>query len=426
MARGRWGVGFALAQDALVTASNPALLLMLGNRLDLGVDWIQPKRDATIVGNQFGVGTPLVTLVPVLSADAQYDGNGRRNFFLPDIGVVRRLSPNLRFGFAIFGNGGLNTDYAVNPYGAFQLQGEKTGAGVDLQQVFVAPSLSLRLNCYFAVGISPNLVYQRVKVFGLQAFATKGINVPGTALNVPGVVGPYSEDPDHVTNQGYDGSFGYGFRVGAVFSPFPGFTAGLGGQPKIHMQRFSKYAGLFPGHGVFDVPTNYGAGLAWSWHERLTLAADVQRILYHRVAAFHEGIQPLIDGVKLGADGGPGFGWRNVTAYKFGAALKVTEHLALRAGYCVNRQPVPDDQTLFAILAPAVIRKHYSAGALIDLGDGYELSAYYFYAGDRLRGQNSIPPNRLSNPLPPASFGGGEATVRGGAQAFGLALAIHY
>lgn len=186
---GDGGVGFALAQDALVTASNPALLLMLGNRLDVGVDWIQPKRDATIVGNQF-VGTPLVTLVPVLSADAQYDGNGRRNFFLPEIGVVRRLSPNLRFGFAIFGNGGLNTDYAVNPYGAFQLQGEKTGAGVDLQQVFVAPSLSLRLNCYFAVGISPNLVYQRVKVFGLRAFATKGINVPGTALNVPGWSAP--------------------------------------------------------------------------------------------------------------------------------------------------------------------------------------------------------------------------------------------
>src|SRR3569623_922404 len=107
------GVGYALPQDALAPASNPAGLPLVGDRLDVGLDWFTPRRGATLYGNQ-------------------------------------SIAPQLNSGSVLGG---------------------------------------------------------------------------GSGLTGPDAIG---------------GSY----------------------QPKIHMRRFTKYAGLFAGHGVFDVPENYGGGIA--------------------------------------------------------------------------------------------------------------------------------------------------------------------
>ena len=421
------GVGFALGQDSIAPATNPALIPMLPDRVDIGLAVFHPRRYSEIVDNHFGVGTPFATLVPVLSADGAYDGNARAFFYLPETGVIRHLSPRLTGGLALYGNGGLDTDYAQNPFAAFQLQGTVTHAGVDLQQLFLTGSLAWQVGDHMAIGIAPTVVFQRAKLFGLQAFATHGIEIPATGIAVPGVIGPYSVDPDHVTDHGYDNSWGLGYRLGFAASPLPGFTLGFGGAPRIHMQRFRKYAGLLAGHGVFDVPTNFGAGLAYGWHDRVTVSVDIQRILFHSVASVGDGIEPFEAGIKLGADGGPGFGWSNVTAYKFGGAVRVVPGLALRFGYGYCHQPIPQSQTLFNILAPGIVTKHYTVGFLADLGHGREISGYTMLAPNgHVYGNNSIAPNHLADPLPPASLGGGEANLHGDETAIGLSLAMRY
>jgi long-chain fatty acid transport protein len=142
------------------------------------------------------------------------------------------------------------------------------------------------------------------------------------------------------------------------------------------------------------------------------------------VESVGDSLQPFVNGVKLGADGGPGFGWRNMTVYKFGAGWRPFDPLLLMAGYSYGRQPVPQDQTLFNILAPGVISRHYTAGAQYSLGHGYELTLAYMRAPEnRVYGHDSIPDNGL---LPPGSFGGGEANVRLKEQAIGLALGVGF
>jgi long-chain fatty acid transport protein len=93
---GEGGVGIALAQDSLAAASNPAGTALVGNRIDLGLDWFIPRRSAEIVGNAFG-------------ADETYSGDGKKNFFIPSIGYAQQLSDTLAAGVAIYGNGGLDT-----------------------------------------------------------------------------------------------------------------------------------------------------------------------------------------------------------------------------------------------------------------------------------------------------------------------------
>ena len=43
------GVGYALPQDSLVVASNPAGLTLVGDRYDIGVDWFIPRRSSSMV-----------------------------------------------------------------------------------------------------------------------------------------------------------------------------------------------------------------------------------------------------------------------------------------------------------------------------------------------------------------------------------------
>ncbi|MBL8451234.1 MAG: long-chain fatty acid transporter, partial [Zoogloea sp.] len=122
-AQGVAGVSIALPQDGLAAAANPAGTALVGDRLDLGVSLFRPDRGASIHGNAYG-------------ADGDYSANQTRNFVIPEAGYVRRVAPDLAWGVAVYGNGGMNTDYGRNPFAAY---GGSGSAGVDLSQLFVTP-----------------------------------------------------------------------------------------------------------------------------------------------------------------------------------------------------------------------------------------------------------------------------------------------
>jgi long-chain fatty acid transport protein len=58
-----------------------------------------------------------------------------------------------------------------------------------------------------------------------------------------------------------------------------------------------------------------------------------------------------------------GFGWRNQKVYKFGIEHKYNKSFTMRAGYNYGRSPIPEDQVLFNMLAPATSDRHYTLGA---------------------------------------------------------------
>lgn len=367
------GVGIALPQDGLAAATNPAGTGLVGNRLDVGLTWFAPKRGAEIQGNAFG-------------ADQSYSGDGTKNFFIPEIGYTRQLNDRAAVGIAVYGNGGLNTEYSDNPFQRFGASGT---AGVDLVQLFISPSASYRVAEKHTLGIALNVAYQRFEAKGLGPFTA------------------FSSAPNNFTNQGTDDAFGFGVRVGWIGEITPELTLGATWASKTKSQKFDKYKGLFADGGSFDIPSNYGVGAAYRLTPALVISGDVKRIEYSGVDAVGNGLANLLAGNAFGSTNGPGFGWRDITIFKIGAAYDVTERFTVRGGFSHGTQPIPASETFLNILAPGVIRDHLSLGGTWKVGSSGELSVAYTHGfKETVNGSGSIPPG-----FPPAGFGGGEANI---------------
>ena len=369
------GASIALPLDSIAAANNPAGMVMVGDRADIGLIWFKPNRHAEITGNNCapsgcGGGT----------LDGTYDGNGRSNFFIPSFGYNKMINADTSLGVSVFGNGGMNTQYNKNPFAAF---GSSGPAGINLSQLFIAPTWAMKLNPTNSVGVSLNLAYQMFSATGLQAFDNAG----------------FSSNPGSVTNNGTDTSTGYGVRLGWTGEVTPVVTLGVTYQSKTKMGKFSKYSGLFAGQGGFDIPSNYGVGIAVKAMPDTTVAFDVERINYADVPSVgtpFTSVPPSLPGgtgTFLGASNGPGFGWQNITAYKLGVSHAFSSAFTLRAGYDHSDQPIPNSQTLLNILAPGIVQNHLSLGGTWKLADKSEVTVAYVHAFQKtVNGSGSIPP----------------------------------
>ena len=382
---GMGGVGIALPQDGLAAATNPAGTAFVGDRVDLGLTWFMPNRSAEITGS----------MAPVANGD--YDGNDKRNFFIPELGYVKQFSPQLSGGVAIYGNGGMNTDYATNPFAAL---GGTGNAGVDLSQLFISPSLAYKVAPDHSIGIAVNIAYQRFKAYGIP----------------PAFQACFSESPTNMSDNGYDSSWGWGGRIGYTGKITPELTIGATYATKTYMGSFDKYQGLFAEQGSFDIPANWGLGVAWKAIPALTLAFDYQRIQYSGVKSIANPIARSYPnsngpGNPFGSSNGPGFGWDDVNVYKLGAAYEIGDW-TLRGGYTYVTQPIPQSQTFLNILAPGVVQNHLSLGATWATSKTGELSFNYIHAFENtVNGSGSIP----------TAFGGGEANLTMYQNSFGVA-----
>lgn len=367
------GAGIALPLDSLAAANNPAGMVMVGDRTDVELTLFKPNRSAQISGNTlpsppFQAGTNL---------NGVYDGNGRSNFFIPGFGYNRMISADTSLGVSVYGNGGMNTQYNTNPFASMGGQGS---AGINLEQLFIAPTWSKKIDANNSVGVSLNLAYQMFSATGLQPFQAG-----------------FSSAPTAVTNNGTDTSTGYGLRVGWTGKVTPDVTLGATYQTKTKMGSFSKYSGLFAGQGNFDIPSNYGVGVAVKAAPAMTLAFDVERINYSgvpSVGATFTSVPPAFGGTgsQLGASNGPGFGWQDMTVFKLGISYVYDSSLTLRGGLNHNDQQIASNQTLLNTLAPGVVQNHLSLGATWKLADKSEVTVAYIHAfAQTVTGVNSIP-----------------------------------
>lgn len=362
------GVGIALPQDALAAATNPAGTALVGNRYDFGLTVFAPNRGADIVGNGAGL-------------NGSYSGDDTKAFLIPDFGYTRRISPQLALGLALYGNGGMNTDYGQNPFANFGATGP---AGINLEQLFISPSVAYKANDTHSFGAALNLAYQRFEAKGISPFAGA------------------SSFPAHVSDQGVESSTGVGVRLGWIGQVTPQLRLGATWSSRI-TGKFDSYRGLFADGGGFDVPENYGFGLAYEATPDWTLAADVQTIRYSQVQSVGNSVARLLTGTPLGAANGPGFGWKDVSVLKLGVSHPLRPNLTLRGGVSVASQPVPEAETFFNVLAPGVITKHLTLGATWATTGGGEVTGFLAHGlGETVNGTNAIP----------AGFGGGNTNVR--------------
>ena len=405
--QGAGGVGIALQADSLAQAANPANLTQMGMRADVGFSLFNPER-MSATGNATGIvssdadsdGTQDVSGAPSVGGFgfSQMSQSGNRLYLMPDMAFSMPLSEQLTVGVAMVGNGGMNTTYKKNIFGSgapkiysglAKWGGTRDLVGVDLMQILLPVSVGYKASENHNFGASLNLAGQRFKANGLGRFVQFGI----------------SSDPANLTNNGYDYSYGAGMRLGWL-GKFADDMISVGAtwSSKTYMTKFDKYRGLFAEQGDFDIPENYGIGIAIKPTKSFTTAVDVVRIKYSDVASVGNagpgvyggsGVDEdvLINQIAvaggasthpqaLGMDNGMGFGWKDMTVYKLGLIYDATDRLTLRTGYNYGKMPIRLDQAVFSALAPATVEKHYSVGFTYQMkGElDWEISGTYMYA----------------------------------------------
>lgn len=375
---GMGGAAIAVAQEPFGGAVNPGAMSFLGNEWQFGVAWFSPHRNASRTG----------------SGAANIDGNvdsGSNNFFIPEVAVNWKYSPNLALGVTVYGNGGMNTDY---PGGQIPVQSacgqfrQGQGApynllcgsgnlGVDLSQLMIAPYASWQFVKGQSVGIAPIIAYQRFKAEGLQAFDNPG----------------FSSSPGKVTNNGYDDSWGVGVRVGYMGQFTEQFAVGAAYASKISMGNFDKYKGLFAQDGGFDIPSSFTVGAAFRPTNQWLIALDYERIFYDDVPSVNNPSNvigycppppqgPGQRGYCLGAGNGAGFGWQNIDVWKIGVQYTMNDQWAFRAGYNHSDNPIRPEDVTINILAPGVVKDQYTLGATYRIDKLSEITGAFMYAAN--------------------------------------------
>ncbi|KDB02370.1 membrane protein involved in aromatic hydrocarbon degradation [Defluviimonas sp. 20V17] len=331
VARAQGGAGVAApGANAMASAINPAAVAGLGREFSLGLEAFAPSRGYD------GNGTLFVAPGSVRS--------GYNVFAIPNFAYNLPLANGAVLNIAAYANGGANTLYpdVANPN-----CGGATGvfcngkAGGDLSQLFLSFTYAKK-DGNISWGISPTIVGQRFKAYGVGSFAA------------------LSSNSGALSGNGYDYSLGFGLRAGLQIDVTPQLSFGLSGQTKMKMSKFKKYAGLFAGGGSFDVPAAATIGMAYKARPDLTLLADFERIFYSGVPAL---ANPYPNGAnQLGSANGPGFGWTDVNVLKLGAIWKQNAKMTWRFGYAHATNPVKSPYVTINILAPAVVQNHFTVG----------------------------------------------------------------
>lgn len=350
------GAGIALSEvsGSMAAATNPAGMAFVGNRIDMGWELFMPERGYECPDTCAGLGA-------AAGPDSQRSDNSF--FAVPFMGMNFKFSENDTLGVTLFGNGGMNTEYAAPVYG-----NANRPAGVDLIQMFVSMSYAHKFNDDTAVGVSVIPVFQKFKAYGIQMFDTNF----------------FTSERGHVSNNGDNNSFGVGARLGGQVGVGGGVTLGAFYQPRIDMSEFERYAGLFAEKGDFDIPATYGLGAAWKASPNLTVLFDYAYIDYSDVASVGNQSTVPAPGNQLGEANGPGFGWDSINVFKLGIAY-TTGSWIWRAGWNHGDNPVDggapgDIELTFNILAPGIVTDHVTFGFTKEISKTIDFSTAFMYA----------------------------------------------
>jgi long-chain fatty acid transport protein len=356
--KGLAGAGVALPLDSLAASMNPAGMTEVGNRLDLAVSLFSPRRSYDVSGDPSGYAGTFPLQKGKEDSDSEY-------FVIPSFGYNHMLTDHSAIGISVYGNGGMNTDYDAATFNYVNPDLPDNSTGVDLIQLFIAPTYAHKFAGKHSFGITPIIAVQFFEAKGLEAFGAFG----------------FSSDPDSLSDNGHETSYGFGARVGYLGQLTDQFSIGASYQTEINMDEFDDYAGLYAEGGDFDIPKNFTLGFAFKPIPAVRFAFDWQRIYYSDVDSIANSMMPNLMTSKLGWKDGAGFGWDDMDIFKFGLEWERTEQWTYRFGYSYSDdQPIPDSEVMFNILAPATIEQHVTFGFTRTFESQNELDFAFMYA----------------------------------------------
>lgn len=360
--------GIAIASNASLLGSfftNPAGLASFdGTNLEMGFELMRPERSvASTFGAMGGSTTSATDWTPI-----------------PAFGFSTKLSNGAVIGLAGLGIGGFGVNYPSDPTNPI-LMPRPNGFGnvySNYQLMKIAPAVAWNVNERLAIGFAANIDWQSLAVDPMPIAAPDFD--PGPDLT-PGTMDDRAFYPSASSS---DAVFGFGLQAGLQYQLTPAVTVGLAytspqmfGDFEFQMTHANPN---LPNYGTprtqtfrMDVPAVYGVGFAWDASDRLHLGLDAKYITYSTTEGFEaEGYD---------ADGSvKGFGWEDIAVFALGAQFKATERVTLRGGYHHAGNPIPGEQSMFNIPAPAIVQDHATVGLGVGIAEGVELNVGFYQA----------------------------------------------
>jgi len=407
--KGMAGAGLAMPEDAISIANNPASALSSTGEYDLGIAVFSPRRHYETSESMYNGQGGSFTIGPnSIDSDNDY-------FYIPNMAGSWKIDDVSAIAAAFYGRGGMNTTWnggtatfdpdGPGPAPVMTLPGTYGGgivggngaAGVDLSQAFMELAYARGFGEKFTAGVA---------VVGVaQVFAARGLSAFGGYTETFAASGG-TVYPDSLTNNGHDTSYGVGAKLGIKWDLTDSLSFAAAYKFKIGMSKFKDYSDLFADNGNMDIPADLKVGLTFRPHEGFALSFDVEQIWYSDVVSVGNLFENLFycptanpsatdPSYCLGGKKGAGFGWQDMTVYKIGGQWAAGNNWTWRAGFSHGKQPIPDSEVLFNILAPGVIEDHLTFGFTRGLASGDEVSMSFMYGfNKKVSGTNPLDPSQ--------------------------------
>lgn len=401
--KGMAGAGIAGANDSISIANNPAAAVFAVGKLNAGVSIFSPLRSYnSSVSAANGNGGAFTVGPNDIDSNSNY-------FAIPHVAYTWGIGEKSALGLAFYGRGGMNTNWHGGT-ATFDPDGPGPGlpvtlpgtfgagnAGVNLNQAFLDIAFASKAGDKFAWGVALVTVTQAFKAWGIENFAglTETFAASGGA-----------EFPQNLSGNGTEFSFGAGAKVGFDATLSESFSIAAMYQSEIGMSEFDTYSDLFAQKGGFDIPANAKVGLTFRTGPGFAISLDVEHIWYSDIDSIANSIVnvfscPTVNPAStdfsgcLGGSNGGGFGWEDMTVYKVGVEWNNGSDWTWRAGFSTGSQPIPRTETIFNILAPAVIDDHITAGFTKKRGQKGEINLAFMYAFEgSVKGPNPFDPTQ--------------------------------
>jgi long-chain fatty acid transport protein len=406
---GMGGASYGFNVGTAAMMNNPATLGFFadGYHLDIALGYLGPRISATIMETPMGD----------MTAESE-----SKHFWMPALGFMVKNN-QWGYGFGVFGQGGMGTEYNNTSWMSDPSMGQNTALEqglVNRSEVSVGRAMvpvTYDINEKLTIGLTLDFVWAGMDLqmamseaqfgdmanpmaqtigtaSGTMVDAFMGMYVPAGGTGINQLYHAYFDFSNESSFFGEAKGYGAAGKLGLTYEVTPAVTVGATYHSPTWLQdlttenaKLSMAVNMDTPGGPqdmeipvagkitikdFEWPWVIGGGVAWDASEKLLLALDLKYIGWESAmkdfkmnfkadnTAENGGFAGLEMDANLYQN------WENQLVIALGGAYEATEALTLRGGYNYGKNPVPDQYV--NALFPAIVEHHITLGAGYDWG----------------------------------------------------------
>lgn len=346
------GVGVGATLDASSVASNPAGIVDLGTRLDVGIGYFRPAVSHQATGTPTGAPPP--NPPSMIAADGATVDSDRGGSPIPAIAYVRPVTDRLSAGLGVFAVSGMGVDYPSNVY--------LSKALTSYLNARFAPGVAYRVNDVLSVGVALNTMMAQME-YDVAAAAGQVKHDTATAFGAGATVGVKAKVTETI-------ALGAAYETRSWFQDFSFDVPG--GKDEL----------------AFDQPQVVTLGASVRPTALLLLAADVQWIGWSETMGKRQPEYSKSQPTSMPFD----MSWKDQWVLKLGAQVTPVKGLDVRAGWDFGAMPLDRDRAFENLVFPAVAEHHFTLGAGYAVADRITVSVAGMYSPEaKISGANPGP-----------------------------------